>query len=87
MTGVAVLKMRHGTHQFVSTVLPFITEIGKENVHLTTIRITSTLYQAYKHLKVSYMFDVCKYFHQQSQQIFLLLGVSKKAVRKNLEFS
>lgn len=50
-TGVAILKMRHGPHRFVCTVLPFITELGKEPVQLQTIRITATLHQAYTYLK------------------------------------
>lgn len=48
--------MRHGPHRFVCTILPFITEIGKENIQLQTIRMTATLHQAYKYLKVKLSF-------------------------------
>ncbi|XP_065209166.1 ribonuclease P/MRP protein subunit POP5 [Planococcus citri] len=51
-TGVAILKMRHGPHRFVCTVIPLITELGKEPVQLQTIRITATLHQAFIHLKI-----------------------------------
>lgn len=56
MTGVAILKMRRDSHRFVSTVLPFITNIGLEQVQLHTLRTTGTLQQAYKHLKVSHFY-------------------------------
>lgn len=56
MTGAAVLKMRRGTNKFVSTVIPLITEINRVKVQLHTIRITSTLRQAFNHLKVTKSF-------------------------------
>ncbi len=52
MTGVAILKMRRGSHKYVSTIIPFISEIKSENVLVHTIRTTATIHQAYRHLKV-----------------------------------
>ncbi|XKL63640.1 hypothetical protein PGB90_006004 [Kerria lacca] len=57
VTGVTILKIRHGAHKFISSIIPFISEVGKEHVQLHTIRTTASLHQAYKHLKI----------HQQKQ--------------------
>lgn len=53
ITGVAIVKMRRCAHRFVCTVIPFITDIGSENVQLHTLRTTGTIHKAYIHLKAS----------------------------------
>lgn len=50
-TRIAILRCRHGPHQFVTSSLPFITKIGKLDVRLRTLHISATLKHSFKFIQ------------------------------------
>lgn len=50
-TRIAILRCRHGPHQFVTSSLPFITKIGKLDVSLRTLHVGATLKHSFKFIQ------------------------------------
>ena len=53
LTRIAIIRVRHGPHQLVSSILPLITSIGKYKVTLRTLYVGATLKNCYKRIIVS----------------------------------
>lgn len=76
-TRIAILRVRHGPHKFVTSSLPFITRIGKLDVILHTIHVGATLKHSFK-------------FIQRYQRAFLdsvYLSLKSDKERKQMEFA
>ncbi|RZF42578.1 hypothetical protein LSTR_LSTR001373 [Laodelphax striatellus] len=50
-TRIAVIRCRHGPHRFVATSIPFIHNVGKDDVSVNTLYTGATLHQCYKFIK------------------------------------
>jgi len=50
LTNVAICKLRHGPHRFVTSILPLIVEMAKQKVQVRIIHLNATIRQAYKFL-------------------------------------
>ncbi|KAK9497040.1 hypothetical protein O3M35_012830 [Rhynocoris fuscipes] len=48
ITKIAILRVRHGPHKFVTSVLPVINNIGDVPVIINTLYVGATLHQCYK---------------------------------------
>ncbi|XP_037302706.1 ribonuclease P/MRP protein subunit POP5-like [Manduca sexta] len=50
-TRIAILRVRHGPHMFVTSTLPFITKIGTLDVRLNTLHVSATLKHSFKFIQ------------------------------------
>lgn len=52
ITRVAIIRVRHGPHKFVSSVLPFVKEIARKRVIIQTLYCGATICQCNRFLKI-----------------------------------
>lgn len=50
-TRIAIIKVRHGPHKFVTSSIPFITKIGNLDVSLRTLHVGATLKHCFKFIQ------------------------------------
>ncbi|CAG9783953.1 unnamed protein product [Diatraea saccharalis] len=50
-TRIAIIRVRHGPHRFVTSSLPFITKIDKLDVRLNTLYVSATLKHSFLFIK------------------------------------
>lgn len=50
-TRIAIIRVRHGPHHFVTSALPFITKIGKLDIRLKTLHVSATLKHSFKFIQ------------------------------------
>ncbi|XP_004930391.1 ribonuclease P/MRP protein subunit POP5 [Bombyx mandarina] len=50
-TRIAIIRVRHGPHRFVTSSLPFVKTIGKLNVRLNTLHVGATLKHTFKFIQ------------------------------------
>lgn len=74
-TRIAILRCRHGPHQFVTSSLPFITKIGKLDVNLRTLHVSATLKHSFKFIQK----------HQRAYLDKLWTNLRTDEERRNLE--
>uniref|UniRef100_A0A1B6C652 Uncharacterized protein n=1 Tax=Clastoptera arizonana TaxID=38151 RepID=A0A1B6C652_9HEMI len=53
VTRTALIRLRHGPHRLLSSILPLVNEIGYQKVQVKTLYVGATLKQCYKFLRVS----------------------------------
>lgn len=50
-TRIAILRVRHGPHRFVTSSLPFITKLDSLDVRLNTLHVGATLKHSFKFIQ------------------------------------
>uniref|UniRef100_A0A1B6DKF7 Ribonuclease P/MRP protein subunit POP5 n=1 Tax=Clastoptera arizonana TaxID=38151 RepID=A0A1B6DKF7_9HEMI len=51
VTRTALIRLRHGPHRLLSSILPLVNEIGYQKVQVKTLYVGATLKQCYKFLR------------------------------------
>lgn len=90
-TRIAILRVRHGPHRFVTSSLPFITKIGKIDVTLRTLHVGATLKHSFKFIQAhqrSYLDMMWSKLSNDEERIQLeaaVMDFTKTDVSLNLE--
>ncbi|XP_013196223.2 ribonuclease P/MRP protein subunit POP5 [Amyelois transitella] len=50
-TRIAIIRVRHGPHHFVTSSLPFVSKIGKLDARLKTLHVGATLKHSFKFIQ------------------------------------
>ncbi|XP_073943468.1 POP5 ribonuclease P/MRP subunit [Choristoneura fumiferana] len=74
-TRIAIIKVRHGPHKFVTSCIPFITKIGNLDVSLRTLHVGATLKHCFKFIQK----------HQRAYLNSVWMSLKSDDERKRLE--
>uniref|UniRef100_A0A0A9YE07 Ribonuclease P/MRP protein subunit POP5 n=2 Tax=Lygus hesperus TaxID=30085 RepID=A0A0A9YE07_LYGHE len=60
LTRIAIIRTRLGAHKLVTSSLPFVTRIGKENVNIRMLYVGGTLRNCYKRILIHQKAELSK---------------------------
>ncbi|KAJ2952892.1 hypothetical protein O0L34_g7255 [Tuta absoluta] len=90
-TRIAILRSRHGPHQFVTSSLPFITKIGPLDVSIKTLHVGATLKHSFKFIQryqrayLDKMWGLLKTNEEKKQLEAAVMDFTKTDVKINIE--
>lgn len=91
-THIAIVRVRHGPHRFVTSSLPFITKIGKLDAKLNTLHIGATLKHCFKFIQkyqrayLDNMWSKLKTDEERKHLESAVMDFTKTDVTKNVEY-